>query len=1093
MHGRCCKIASLFFAVFACSVFMPHRAHFLHAQSSGGEKTVITIENAQSTVYEKDKETGNDTIVFEGDVRILVEKGSTKTKIGAQKIIYDRKTQMLYASGGITVEMTGGSEGNSTATASSLMLNTSTLEGVFDDGRVVQTQSDALNLPSGSTLIVASKMFGRSQSNTIAFKNGSLTFCDDENPHWHIDASRIWLLPGGEFAFLNALLYVGVVPVLYLPAFYYPKDELVFNPVFSYDKRRGYSIQTTAYLYGRKPLDTSSTTSSSSSSTSNAGENLKALFNFMKPSTLKEQKLEGMMLHNLDEDYKGDTKHYFKIMGDWYSNLGFLIGVDGVFEPNTYITNIKAAAHVAFSNTVFRNTLSSEYIPYASSGKKYRDKSNFMGVSLPFRYSADFQFVLSKPFALSLSFPIYSDPYFKDDFSNRSETMDWISYLLESRKKDEEQTVAEISSFSWSLTSSYSVPLPDILKPYVSAMSLSLDSSVAFSSLANNSLTTVDNLRTYSPERKFYYPSQITPANASLAMSGTLYAYPASASSHSAAKEPPSVPLIAPDEFKTEKEKAVEPSDMEKDVAKHDEELVTDSVPSALPEFSVSVPVVATIPGFTYELTYSAKPAISSQLAYSSTGLSQPKDFKWRNVRSSMYTFRTPLSLKSEAKYGDSFFSMTNNVTYDPVIQRHPYISTDAATGGYTQSAAASLKTTDYKASKQEIVNTNSISLKPLYYIDLFKNTSIAYDSTIKLLRSEFLGDADAPNWKYYGPDFTKEESITRHSLAFTYAMSEGNSRQFSQSLSLAMTLPPQVDEYTGTLALEFPYTKFLLATGFKQKSAKDATWQKKDIQQSFSLSLFKNSLTFTELYNYDWEENHHDALKLSLSWKGLQASYAMAYTKGYDFDGDVYDAAGNRTYTGRGWVQRSSESFLPYSFSLSYTMPSNTWYIWKKRIKIAPGLSTSVTADLLRPTNSYFLFTPSLNFEINKFLTFSFSSTSRNAVLYRYFQKMLGHAGRIPGETNVFIDLWNSFRFDNEAKRKNSGFKLQSLNFKLTHDLHDWDFETEFKISPRLITENGKRYYDFSPHVTISVVWRPLPSMKTKIVDEYGEWQLNP
>ena len=46
-------------------------------------------------------------------------------------------------------------------------------------------------------------------SNTVAFKNGSLTFCDEENPHWHIDATRIWLLPGGEFAFFNALLYVG--------------------------------------------------------------------------------------------------------------------------------------------------------------------------------------------------------------------------------------------------------------------------------------------------------------------------------------------------------------------------------------------------------------------------------------------------------------------------------------------------------------------------------------------------------------------------------------------------------------------------------------------------------------------------------------------------------------------------------------------------------------------------------------------------------------------------------------------------------------------------------------------------------------------
>ena len=206
-----------------------------------------------------------------------------------------------------------------------------------------------------------------------------------------------------------------------------------------------------------------------------------------------------------------------------------------------------------------------------------------------------------------------------------------------------------------------------------------------------------------------------------------------------------------------------------------------------------------------------------------------------------------------------------------------------------------------------------------------------------------------------------------------------------------------------------------------------------------------------------------------------------MSYTKGYDFD------------TTAGWQVRSTEAFLPYSLSFSYTLPKDTWYFWKNRVKIAPGLSTSVVADLLRPTNSYFLFTPSINFEINKFVTLTFSSTSRNSVLYRYFQKMLGEEGRIPGETNVFLDLLDSFRFDDESRRKASGFKLQSLNFTLTHDLHDWDFNTTFKVAPRLVTDKANKYYDFNPYVTISVVWRPMESMKTKIVDKYGEWELNP
>ncbi|MGI5116402.1 hypothetical protein [Treponema sp. SP13] len=1080
------------------------------------EKTVITIEHSQATSYEKNKETGNDTIVLNGDVRISVAKGNTKTTIRAERITYDRKTKMMYASGGVSMEQAGGAAGNSTATASSLMFNTSTLEGVFDDGRIVQTQTDSINLPSGSTLIVASDMFGRSESNTVAFKNGSLTFCDDENPHWHIDATRIWLLPGGEFAFFNALLYVGVVPVLYLPAFYYPKDELIYNPVFGYDVRRGYFIQTTAYLYGRKPLYVPKD-SSKSSNDSDDSDNLKALFNFIRPSTLKKQKLEGIVLHNLDEDYTGGTANYFKIIGDWYSNLGFLTGFEGVFKPNDYITEVTSSAQLAFSNTVFRDS-SGNHTPYAASGKRYYDTSNFMGIEMPFRYGANFKFVLSKPFSFTLSMPIYSDPFITDDFSERNETMDWIGYLTSmGTDSGETKTVKEISSFSWTLASSYSLPSSVRAAPYISSLSLSLNASVVYSSVFNNSLSGTDNLKTYSPERKFYYPSQITPATASLSLTGTLFSYPEKGT-NAAKKNAPEVPLIAPDELKTAKEIAEEKAKAEQ-AAKAAAKAVGNGAPEdgkteaektgegqgesgthdkahtdvddaakddakffekALPSLTAVAPAVTVIPGFDYKLSYSLKPTFTSQIAYSSTGLSKPEDFQWSKVRSSMYTLKTPLSLDSVASYGGSFFTLTNGLSYNPVVQRHPYISTDTATGGYTQSAVNSLKVADFKASIQEIVNTNSVSVKPLYYIGMLKNTGISYNSTIKLFRSEFLGtDADNPDWRYYGPDFTDKDSVTAHQLAFTYAMNESDA--FSQSLVLSMTLPPQVDEYTGTLSLAFPFTTFSLSTGFKQKSVTDTTWERKLIQQAFTLSLFNNTFKFTQSYNYNWDKYHDDALRLTLAWQGLEASYTMSYTKGYDFNAAT------------GWQVRSQEAFLPYSLSLSYTLPKDTWYVWKNRIKIAPGLSTSVVADLLRPTNSYFLFTPSLNFEINKFLTFTFSSTSRNSVLYRYFQKILGEAGRIPGETNVLFDLLDSFRFDDESRRKASGFKLQSLNFTLTHDLHDWDFNTTFKVAPRLVTDKAKKYYDFNPYVTISVVWRPMESMKTKIVDKYGEWELNP
>ena len=179
--------------------------------------TTININNARQTSNQKDEETGNDLIILEGSVQLSVQNGSSTSEIKADRITYDRVTEILFAEGNVEITTKSSGSGGETTTAKSLLLNTSTLEGVFDDGRVIQTQSDAINLPSGSTLIVFSDLMGKSLNNTIAFKNSSLTFCDDENPHWKINASRTWLLPGGEFAFFNALLYVGVVPVFYFP------------------------------------------------------------------------------------------------------------------------------------------------------------------------------------------------------------------------------------------------------------------------------------------------------------------------------------------------------------------------------------------------------------------------------------------------------------------------------------------------------------------------------------------------------------------------------------------------------------------------------------------------------------------------------------------------------------------------------------------------------------------------------------------------------------------------------------------------------------------------------------------------------------
>ena len=1118
MNLKKCRFLKSIFLIIA---LLAGGAGALYAEEA--ETTIITINNASQTTYKKSEETGNDTIVLKGQVKISVQKGGVTSVISADFVSYDRKTEMLYAEGNVSIATTGAASGNDTTTANSFLLNTSTLEGVFDGGKVVQTQSDAINLPSGSTLIVFSDMFGKGASNAIAFKNSSLTFCDDVNPHWHIDATRTWLLPGGEFAFFNALLYVGEIPVLYLPAFYYPKDELVFNPVFGYRRREGYFIENTLYLYGRKPLDSSSssTTSSSSSTTTenqanNASDTLKGLYNFMKPSQLKEQRLEGLVLHNLDENYTGQTSDYFKIMVDWYSSLGTMIGLSGVFKPSDkYVTSITTDFGLGFSKTIF--TKGSKFYPYdPDSGDIYSDKSNFLGAKLPFRYGGKFGLTLSNPVTLTIDMPIFSDPYYQYDFiTNRSEYMDWISYLLDIntiQNAKETITVSEYSNFSWSLTSSKSFSVPGPLKQYFSTLSYNLTSSVQFTTIQTPS-THGKDLGEHSVlidddsfMRKFYAPSQITPLSLSFNIAGTLIEIPFGRSSSSSSSKPEfAITLNKEDELKSEaelkqEEEAETKEGEEEALAKTEEESKIDdgifgmgNIEPSFPELDFSSAYETLPDGFVYKLGYTFNPSILTQLAYSTetSYIKSGSDFDWSNIKSSMYTIKLPVALSNNLTYGNSVFSVTNSFTYSPIYQKHPYINTDgAAEGGYTKEQADTLRVTDYKAESQDIATVNSISFFPFTYVPLLCETGLKWNSTVKLFRQEFIGDADNPDYDYHTMDWSDENCVTVNSLDFILGFCEMD-KKFKQTLTFSQIMPPLARQYTGTLSLVFPYVTETVTTGIQEnKNAKteEEKWTKKDLQQSTTVSgtVLGSSLSFSESFNYSLEEEHPASLKFSTSWYGLTASYVMSYAQGYDF----VDNDGKK-----GWETRKDsdgkeyKEFLPYSFSLAYTAPSKTYYKWFNRISVAPGLSTSVTADLIRPTSSYFIITPSLTFNINNFFYIKFSSTSQNSVIYRYFQKYGGHEGRVPGEDNVWKDLINSFRFDNEELRKASGFKLKSLNMEVTHSLHDWDFSMTWSFAPRLLTENGKSYYDMNPYITIGVVWKPMQSMKTQIKDNYGDW----
>ncbi len=1151
----------LFFA-FPLSLYAKEQPAEKQPSATDAALTVVTIESAQTAEYRKDEKSGDDLLYLSGGVQLSVEKDGEKSVISADEVNYNRRTEVLHAIGNVSV-VTGE---NDSVTANSLLLNTATMEGIFDNGRAVQASSDAVNLPSGSTLIVISNLFGKTAANTITFKSGTLTFCDDENPHWRIKASKIWLLPGGEFAFLNARIFVGEVPVLYLPAFYYPKDELLFHPVLGYRSREGYFFQTTTYLYGRKGKEEASDDDSAS------------YFSFVNTGALKEQEREGLVLHNLDADFTGDTSHYAKIMADYYSNLGWSAGFDAALKPSdTYLTEFDFSYQLSKSTTIFETgtskttyvTSAPETIGELIQGESHSDRSYFLGYNSQFRYAANLKTTVAKPFTLSVSLPVYSDPYFKKDFQDRSETMDWIDFLMQgdtatsSSDDDTDSETGAITSFTWNITGSYKQTLPSAINPYLTDLSISsLTSSSVFTAVTNTAYTdssydTYDTtyMGTYSPERKFYYPSSVTPLKIAFSIAGTIYEYPPTSSNKNSSAKAPVFPvsLTAPsiiselNSSSSDTEKKGEEDDSETDTdesepvddgsetvddgsetvdedkeEKSEEELTEEEKQkkeeeakkeaeakaeqekkeqeekeraekeakdaeiekeTGLPKITLGNFSLASFAGWHYALTYAIKPVYTTQVTYATPKL--PSEFDWNEYKSTYHHFTSPTTLTSALSYDTAYFTSTNSFTFTPVYQAHPYLNiTGDSSTGYTEASAATVKTTDYNARKLDLQNDNSVSYKPLYYNPYFKNTGVTYTSTVKLIRTNFIGNADEPEWEYLTLDLSDDECVTVNKLTADLASQEGD---FSQKLSLSSNLPPVTDEYTSTLTLGFPYTTLTASTGIKYNEDTEE-WEKEDFKQSLTFSAFSSKLKLTESFNFDLEEWYKDSLQVSLTAWDFQAAYTMSYMYGSYMQYDNFGIA-------KGWAYYTEKEFLPKQLSLAYAKSKKTFRRWKNRISVAPSLSSSVVYDYQRPTSSYFLFVPSITFHVEDFFDITFSSESRNDSIYRYFQKYSNHDFELSGETNPVLDLIDSFRFDDEEKRRASGFKLKSLKMTITHDLHDWDISSTLTIKPRLLTDEAtsRKYYDVSPYFTISVAWRPMGAMKTTVEDEYGEWTLNP
>lgn len=1026
----------------------------------------ITIESADRTEYLSASDDGESTVRFEGRVSISVkddDRGETLT-IRADEIVVNRDANILSARGDIVFERRR-ADGSDYFVGEALELDMDDWSGAFLDGESKRAAGEE----SGDALFFKADDIVKRGSDVLVFKDGVVSSCDDDRPHYSIRASRIWILGGNEWAMLNATLSVGELPLLYLPFFYYPGEEIAFNPVFGYEERFGRYVQTTTYLIGRKE----------------AKEQEISLLKIAEGGSGYERRIDGVFLRTTREPAKSKTSDFVKVIVDLYSNLGGFAAVQAQLGSPGPFSSTTAFAGLGLSRSVF--SASSGYTPFVSAGD-YASVWNgvdLLGSELPFRFGWELSSSLSAgPVKLSFSLPFYSDAYYNVDFRDRSEHMNWLQFL---DQEDDETTASKLSTFTDSVSFSASAPSAR-LPSWLSTASLTkLNTSLTWNSIAKPTPTdsTEAALFAVDPTREFFAPYEWTVLDSSASLSGSLFKYPkkaakaaATASGGAAGSAEPAAGGDGGEERSldaVDRAVAALPS-LEAPWAASDaeEKAAGSSGSAAAPGFSApslaSPEAYADRTPLSASMSWSLSPTFAWKRRFLTSAWTEPSLVDW----SALYETRTARAAGSVSLTGaayDGLLAMTLGLSASSQAQDRPSISSDAAY------ASDSLRTTWAKQDAQYRNDKLSAQLKltssPFQDLWLWAPTTVAYSlsSTLyeyafKEMDASYPTDASKAVYETVTADWT-DETVSAHALSLDLGLQPWG---YKQVLSLQADLPPLLGGYTGKLSLKAPWATLTVGTEYSMPSE----------DEEYAWSPLSSSLTLGEApwpkltgsYVWDIDDEKPTALSLQVAWNGFSASASAK------------EAVAYRLSYGSGWSSVGDPSFMVNAMAMAYKASWKPPAAWRRRIQWTMDVNASASQSFLRFTDSYLSFVYGLTFKAHELLDLSLSSTSKNSSLWRYFPD----AFEIPEEidldpVNPLTDLLASFNFFDGTgdARRASLFKLKSLELTATHHLHDWDLALKLTASP--VLEDLE--YVFKTDFSVTLSWNSVSQIKASYAKE--------
>ena len=1051
------------------------RNHFEMAEPrerASRNQKVITIETAQSTEYFTIDVINEDYARLRGDVFISLKDGNDIHRIQANDILFNRTRNILTASGNVVYEKI---EADKTETfrGENITVDIDNWASIFLAG------SSSID-DGGASYLFSGKVISRTDQDVTILRNAQITSAVDEQAYWSISASKLWLLPGSDFAILNAVLKVGVIPVLYIPFFFFPTDSLIFHPVIGRRPREGSFVQTTTYILGQPKADSSDKSS---------------LSRILGNSNDMQLRRDGLFLRSTGKKVVNPNEISLKALIDYYVNLGTYIGID-LTVPKTGILNpLSLTMGLGFTRTIFHRD--NRYTPYSPDfdGSFENNHSSFLSFPVPFRYRMRLNSSISGSLGTLLwDFPYYSDPFVDRDFLDRKESMDWVKMLQDGAgAEDDPLNETEISTYQWQVSGSLNRSFT-ALAPYVSRVSVSsISTNLAFKRINSGAIPSNSS----DPGRIFFAPDKLTIYNISGGISGA----PLSLGGTSTAARPANIQTEQPED--PLKGIGVPISPWPNDVSPDERIPPADALIPPVLRQTFALPAAGNT---RFNLDYQITPSSSSELQFMNSKWTTYEEVAWNEIQSILTSFGGNANVNLRMDHSSGLFSNTVSLTGTGTWRDYSLINDEAFTnedGEVQTEAIERLRRQQYSQTNYQSSYSYNGRIQPFNTNPIFRQTNLAYSFRGTLVRSkryeEGVSPADGPELTPQWGSWVKEETkdgefipgLNSHQLAANLA---ANIMENNQTLSVTANLPP-LDELITTSAtfrawitetsVSFRMERMTeaLQKTFPDKEENEWIFRPIDIRETLRFQKI-GSLAFS--MTIDPEEDFEiTTIRSTLTLWDLRVNYlANKVIKSEFIPVDV-----DHPYRGGSWRQDpdTEPALHPRELSFAYSKSFRNIQIVRNRVDLAFNINTSLNFNLQQYTNSNFQFSTGFTLKVAGFLDVSLSATSNNSVIWRYFKNVPGMEDLtfmyIDGpQNNVFTDLIDSFNFGDVSKRERSGFKMQRFNLKADHFLGDWTASFSVNMYPFQDTTKDIPRFVITSDISFLVQWTPISEIKTDV-----------